>query len=67
MKRPAWVQRETVLILHDHLIATLGGTGGIRDEGLLGQRTAGGPPTRPMHRKIGHAWDHHENERRRVR
>ena len=35
MKRPVWVQRETVLILHEQLLAAFGGTPGIRDEGLL--------------------------------
>lgn len=35
MKRPVWVQRETVLILHEQLLAAFGGTVGIRDEGLL--------------------------------
>ena len=35
MKRPVWVQRETILILHEQLVAAFGGTGGIRDEGLF--------------------------------
>ena len=35
MKRPAWVLRETVLALHEQLLAAFGGSAGIRDEGLL--------------------------------
>jgi death-on-curing protein len=35
VKRPVWVQRETILILHEQLVAAFGGTGGIRDEGLF--------------------------------
>ena len=35
MKRPVWVQRETILILHEQLVAAFGGDGGIRDEGLF--------------------------------
>ena len=35
MKRPAWVLRETVLALHEQLLAEFGGSAGIRDEGLL--------------------------------
>jgi death on curing protein len=35
MKTPAWVLRETVLTLHEQLVAEFGGTAGIRDEGLL--------------------------------
>ena len=35
MKRPAWVLRETVLGLHEQLLAAFGGASGIRDEGLL--------------------------------
>jgi len=34
-KRPAWVLRETVLSLHEQLLAAFGGAPGIRDEGLL--------------------------------
>ncbi|MGB7747337.1 MAG: hypothetical protein WBN75_08615 [Verrucomicrobiia bacterium] len=35
MKTPAWVLRETVLTLHEQLLAEFGGTAGVRDEGLL--------------------------------
>lgn len=35
MKRPVWVLRETVLGLHEQLLAAFGGASGIRDEGLL--------------------------------
>ncbi len=35
MKTPEWVLRETVLALHERLLAEFGGIGGLRDEGLL--------------------------------
>jgi death-on-curing protein len=35
MKGPVWVSRETVLALHDQLLAEFGGATGLRDEGLL--------------------------------
>jgi len=35
MKAPVWVLRETVLTLHEQLVAEFGGPAGIRDEGLL--------------------------------
>jgi len=35
VKRPVWVQRETVLILHEQLVAAFGGTAGLRDDGLF--------------------------------
>ena len=35
MKEPEWVLRETVLTLHEQLLAQFGGLAGIRDEGLL--------------------------------
>jgi death-on-curing protein len=35
MKRPIWVQRTTVLTLHDESLALHGGAGGVRDIGLL--------------------------------
>jgi death-on-curing protein len=35
VKRPVWVLRETVLALHEQLLAVFGGSSGIRDEGLL--------------------------------
>ena len=34
-EHPEWVLRETVLSLHEQLLAEFGGAGGIRDEGLL--------------------------------
>ena len=34
-KAPVWLLRETVLAMHDLLIAEFGGGAGIRDEGLL--------------------------------
>lgn len=35
MKRPVWIYRETVLALHEQLLAAFGGSTGIRDAGLL--------------------------------
>ena len=35
MKRPVWVLRETVLALHEQLLAEFGGAEGLRDAGLL--------------------------------
>ena len=35
MKQPEWILRDTVLALHDQLVAEFGGSSGIRDEGLL--------------------------------
>lgn len=35
MRRPEWILRETVLALHEQLLAEFGGTAGTRDEGLL--------------------------------
>lgn len=35
MKRPVWVLPETVVVLHEQLLAAFGGSGGIGDEGLL--------------------------------
>lgn len=35
MKQPEWILRETVLALHEQLLAEFGGAAGIRDEGLL--------------------------------
>jgi death-on-curing protein len=35
MRSPVWVLRETVLALHERLLAEFGGSAGIRDEGLL--------------------------------
>ena len=35
MKKPVWVLRETVLALHEQLLAEFGGSPGLRDEGLL--------------------------------
>ncbi len=49
MKRPVWVLRETVLALHEQLLAAFGGSSGIRDEGLLDSALA-----RPENR---HAYD----------
>ena len=34
-KAPVWLLRETVLAMHDLLIADFGGAAGVRDEGLL--------------------------------
>ena len=45
MKRPVWMLRETVLALHEQLLAVFGGSSGIRDEGLLDSALA-----RPEHR-----------------
>ena len=35
MKPPVWVLKETLLALHEQLLAEFGGSAGIRDEGLL--------------------------------
>jgi death-on-curing protein len=35
MKRPVWLLKETVLALHERLLAEFGGSSGLRDEGLL--------------------------------
>lgn len=35
MKKPQWLLRETVLALHERLLAEFGGLGGVRDEGLF--------------------------------
>jgi death-on-curing protein len=35
VKRPVWIYRETVLTLHEQLLAIFGGSSGIRDAGLL--------------------------------
>jgi death-on-curing protein len=35
MKTPVWVLRDTVLLLHEQLLAEFGGLAGIRDEGML--------------------------------
>lgn len=35
MKPPTWVLRETVLDLHEQLLAAFGGASGVREEGLL--------------------------------
>jgi death-on-curing protein len=35
MKPPVWVARETVLAVHEQLLAEFGGSSGLRDEGLL--------------------------------
>jgi death-on-curing protein len=35
MKAPVWVLRETVIALHEQLIAQFGGSSGLRDAGLL--------------------------------
>lgn len=35
MKRPVWVSGETVLLLHEQLLAAFGGSSGVRDQGLL--------------------------------
>jgi death-on-curing protein len=35
MKEPVWVLRETVLALHERLLAEFGGAAGVRDEGML--------------------------------
>ena len=45
MKRPSWLLRDTVIVLHEQLIATFGGSAGIRDEGLLDSALA-----RPVNR-----------------
>lgn len=35
MSQPEWILRETILALHEQLLAEFGGSPGIRDEGLL--------------------------------
>lgn len=45
MKQPVWVLRETVLALHEQLLAEFGGSTGVRDVGLL-ESALGRPETR---------------------
>ena len=45
MKKPVWVFREVVLILHEQSLAQFGGSAGVRDEGLLDSALG-----RPQHR-----------------
>ena len=40
MKPPQWVLRDTILALHEELVAEFGGSSGIRDEGLLASALA---------------------------
>jgi len=40
MKEPQWLLRETVLALHERLLAEFGGLPGIRDAGLLDSAVA---------------------------
>ena len=40
MKQPEWILRDTVLALHDQLLAEFGGSSGIRDAGLLASALA---------------------------
>ena len=40
MKLPEWILRDTVLALHEELLAEFGGSSGIRDEGLLASALA---------------------------
>ena len=40
MKQPEWILRETVLALHEQMLAEFGGSLGIRDEGLLASALA---------------------------
>jgi death-on-curing protein len=40
MKQPEWILRDTVLALHEELLAEFGGSSGIRDEGLLASALA---------------------------
>lgn len=35
MKSPVWVLEETVLVFHEQLIEEFGGSGGVRDKGML--------------------------------
>ena len=35
MKAPVWILRDTVLALHERLLAEFGGSSGVRDRGLL--------------------------------
>ena len=44
MKTPVWILRETVLALHERLLAEFGGLSGVRDRGLLDSALA-----RPEH------------------
>jgi death-on-curing protein len=45
MKEPVWVLREVVLMAHEQSLAEFGGSGGIRDAGLLDSALG-----RPQHR-----------------
>jgi death-on-curing protein len=35
VKKPAWLLRDTVVALHEQLLAAFGGSSGIREQGLL--------------------------------
>jgi len=35
MKTPVWILRDTVLALHERLLAEFGGSSGVRDRGRL--------------------------------
>jgi death on curing protein len=40
MKQPEWILRDTVLALHEELLAEFGGLSGVRDEGSLASALA---------------------------
>lgn len=40
MRSPVWIQLETVLALHEQLLAQFGGSRGVRDAGLLASALA---------------------------
>ena len=50
MKRPVWVYPETVVILHEQLLASFGGASGIREPALLESALAR-PQNRLTHNK----------------
>lgn len=54
MSQPRWVLRETVLSLHDRLLAEFGGASGSRDAGLLESALA--RPERRFHYEGADLW-----------
>jgi death-on-curing protein len=50
MKKPVWIHFQTVIALHDVLLAEFGGASGIRDESLLESALAR-PPNLWFHEK----------------
>ena len=43
MREPVWLQKDSLLVIHDELVSRYGGSAGVRDEGLL-DSALGRPP-----------------------